>query len=150
MARHGAISIYPENALTGATFTIAPGSSADITIDLDGFDNMQIITDISYAATSSTTGVKLDLYGGIGAKDQAFNTIQQVPSMLGISASALFADNPESVSMVGFTPSATVSQSRQTLFYLNDIQTRWCRFIDMRFFNQDPANSATVRVIGDG
>lgn len=150
MSRHGAISIYPENALTGATFTIAPGSSADITIDLDGFDNMQIITDITYdSGTSSTTGVKLDLYGGIGARDAAM-TIQQVPSMLGISASALFCDNPESVSMVGFQPSAAVSQSRQTLFYLNEIGNRWTRFIDMRFFNQDPSKSCTVRILGDG
>lgn len=150
MSRHTALNIYPADALLGGTFTLVAGSSADVTIDLEDFDNLQIIADITYpSGTGSTTGVKLDMYGGIGAKDAAFN-LQQVPSMFGISASAVFADNPESVTMVGFTPNAAVSQSRQTLFYLNDPNRTWPRFIDMRFFNQDTSHNCTISLIGDG
>ena len=139
-------SLYPENALSGTTFTLNGASSAIIDIDTDGIDNLQIMSIVTYATTSSTTGLAIDLYPGIGSYDNTCTG--SIPVKFGGTSSATFADNAEHVALINPAPSQGSPQTRKSMFYLNDFNEAWPRWVRMQVYNRDSV-SCTLRFIAD-
>lgn len=138
MSRHVNF-IFP---ITG-TFTVNAGSTRNLDIDLQESDNLQVMTEITFTQTASSTGLSLDLFPGFGGKDPNASIV------LDGTSSATFSDNSESVTMTSFAASSGSTQIKKTAFFLNDINKKWPRWIRLKFTNNDPVNNAAVKVYGD-
>lgn len=129
--------------------TLLPSSSAIVDFDLEHVADAQMLVEITYSATASTTGVSLSLYGGFGTKDPLADESCGIPKVLGGSSVPVFADNGETVVMTTMTPSSVSSVTKRTSFYLSEIGTKWPRWIRMVFTNADASNTATVKLYAD-
>jgi len=129
--------------------TLLPSSSAIVDFDLEHVADAQMLVEVTYPSTSSTTGVSLSLYGGFGTKDPLADESCGIPKVLGGSSVPVFADNGETVVMTTMTPSSGSSVTKRTSFYLSEIGTKWPRWIRMVFTNADASNTATVKLYAD-
>jgi len=129
--------------------TLLPSSSAIVDFDLEHVADAQMLVEVTYPSTSSTTGVSLSLYMGFGTKDPLADESCGLPKVLGGSSVPVFSDSSETVVMQTITPSSATPVTKRTAFYLSDIGTKWPRWIRMVFTNVDASKTATIKLYAD-
>lgn len=142
---------------TGCTsITLAPsgttGYQQSVILVMQDWKFCRFVSEVSYPATASTTGVAIDLYGGMGTLTAtATGSFPQVfyGATPPVNPNAHFGDNSVSVSMSSLTASATAAQQANTSFYFDFPQIRLPGLVKLRFTNSDPTNSATFSLYAD-
>ena len=142
-----------------SNYTISGGATGLSDIYLEDLDNVQFLLDMTYAATSSVTGVQIRLYAGFGnvkASEPYLYTDVPVQYALSPGACSLndpfngVSDNYELVADVPtFTPSSGSSQTKRLSFYLNNCKERWPRWCRIKYINLDASNPVTLKLRAD-
>lgn len=137
------------------TFTLPAGATQNLDLDLNDMVDVQLMTEIAYTATASSTGVSLNLIPGFGGPDTTYVPVPftmafPVVYNAGVGSTVpVFSDNSDSVTMTSFTASSGTLQTKKTSFFFNTLLIRYPRWVRMQFTNTDPTNAATVKVYGD-
>lgn len=140
--------------LTGITLGASGGGSATQYLDLNMQDYKfcRFVSEVTYSATSSVTGVTVDLYGGMGTLSVApTGSFPQVfwGSTIPAQPLAHFGDNNVSVTMVTVTPSSGSTQTKSTSFYFDFPQIRLPGLVRLKISNTDATNTATFKLFAD-
>jgi hypothetical protein len=128
-------------------FVVDQADTRIMDMDLGEFENMQIMVEVSYAATATPTGTTLKLFYGFGTPDILAE--DGIPHVLDGTSEGIFGDTFDTVAMETITPGVGTPQTKRTVFFLTDpLQAlpRWLRF---QFENTDAVNPATIRIYGD-
>ena len=142
---------------TGVTaITLAPSGSTGyrqyVDLVMEDWKFCRFVSEVTYAATAATTGVAIDLYGGMGTlAATATGSFPQVFWGSTIPAQPLLhvGDNSVPVSMVSLTAGATSTQTAKTSFYFDFPQIRLPGIVRLRFTNSDSTNPATFSLYAD-
>jgi len=142
---------------TGVTSVVlAPSGNAGyrqyVDLVMQDWKFCRFVSEVTYPATASTTGVSIDLYGGMGTlAATATGSFPQVfwGSTIPAQPNLHMGDNAVAVSMVSLTTNATASQQANTSFYFDFPQIRLPGIVRLRFTNSDPTNAATFSLFAD-
>lgn len=142
---------------TGVTaITLAPSGSDGyrqyVDLVMQDWKFCRFVSEVTYAATATTTGVAIDLYGGMGTlAATASGSFPQIfwGSTIPSQPNLHVGDNAVAVSMVSLTTSATATQTAKTSFYFDFPQIRLPGIVRLRFTNSDPTNAATFSLFAD-
>lgn len=137
--------------------TMLPTSTYFIDFLMEDVKYCKFLSEVTYNATSSTTGVNIDIFSGIGNNLPSGTSFGGFPQALVGTASSSptlnelpqFGDNSASVTMVTVTPSLGSTQTKRTFFYLDYPLIRLGGLVRLRLTNTDPANSASVALFAD-
>lgn len=143
------INVVLLGSTNSPAITLLPSSSSIVDFDLEHVADAQMLVEVSYPSTSSTTGVSLSLFMGFGTKDPTADESCGLPKKLGGSSVPVFSDTSETVVMATIPTSSASAVTKRTAFYLSDIGTKWPRWIRMVFTNVDPTRSATIKLYAD-
>ena len=81
MAQNISTYLYP-------AFTLAAGATANLEIRMTDISDMKVLLQQTWAQTSGTTGLAINLFAGFGANDPAENPKFPIPTILTNPASA--------------------------------------------------------------
>lgn len=142
---------------TGVTsITLAPSGTTGyqqyVDLVMEDWKFARFVSEVTYAATNTTTGVAIDLYGGMGTLSVApSGSFPQVfwGADVQTPASVHFGDNAVSVTMQTVTPSVASPRTYKTSFYFDFPQIRLPGLVRLRFTNNDAVNAATFSLFAD-
>jgi hypothetical protein len=142
---------------TGVTsITLAPSGSTGyrqyVDLVMEDWKFVRFVSEVTYAATAATTGVAIDLYGGMGTlAATASGSFPQVfwGSTIPSQPNLHMGDNAVAVSMVAPTAGSGSAQTTKTSFYFDYPQIRLPGIVRLRFTNSDATNAATFSLYAD-
>lgn len=132
----------------GSTITILASGACSVDFDLNAITNAQFMIEQTYSAThATTTGLSVKLYAGFGGTYPG-SPVGFVVGGVPVTV-AYFSDNSDIVTMSTVTTGSATTTTYRTAFYLNDVNTRWPRWLRITMTNTDPTNTAQVRIKAD-
>lgn len=126
---------------------VAASGSLLVDFDLQEIANLQFMLEVTYPATSATTGITLDMIYGLGPSDPASSG--SIPIVLGGSSVAIFGDTSDSVSLESITALSFSPVTKRTVFYLSNILENFPRWLRFSLVNTDATNAATITIYAD-
>jgi hypothetical protein len=143
---------------------LTAGATANLDVRLSDILDMRVAVEQTWVATSSTTtGIAINLYPGVGSKDPKENPNSPIPNVLtnpatgtySVSTVPVFAGNYAPVTsstgasaVVNPSPGSS-NQTTVTIFYLNTVISIWPNWVRMQFINQDQSNSVNLQILAD-
>lgn len=132
--------------------TLSAGATANVDVRLnDQIDMKILLTQTWNNGTSSTTGVKVNLYPGFGGKDPLENPYDPVRKVVNGSTVPVFSNNFAPVTdaagnnvIVNPPASQSTSQVTFTSFYLASILVIWPEWIRIQIINLDASKAVLI------
>jgi hypothetical protein len=162
MARNISTILFYDNIGVNSSFIVPAASFVNLDINLSDITNYQGLIEVTYAATSGTTGLTCFVFYGFGPSDTVKQVGPTIPVVLepantnagptnvywsDCGYSSLTTGDP--IGLVAMAPSTGTSQTKRTPFYGSDpidVNPRWMK---LQFTNTDTAHAASVRIFID-
>jgi hypothetical protein len=144
-------------------FTLAAGATANLDVRLSDIVDMSIMLQQTWAITSGTTGLAINLYPGFGSTDPLENPKTPIPNVLTNPASSatfrqttvpIYGNNFAPVTDTGggsaiIQPVASTgsAQTTNTVFYLATMLVIWPNWVSLQIVNLDQSHSCTVALL---
>lgn len=112
----------------------------------------RFVSEVTYAATASNTGISITLYGGTGVLVAApSGSFPQVfwGATIPAQPNAHYGDNGVAITLSTVTPSQASPTTTKTSFYFDFPQIRLPGLVRLKFSNLDATNPAVVALFAD-